>query len=105
MRSCFRMRREDSWTSGTTATGFETPGRQTGHSEAELPGPAPHDGDSSAEHGISERYPGAPTAREGRHHRQRVHAGAPGERSGNGRFDVLNARKGEDEKNNSDDLQ
>src|SRR6185437_6544050 len=61
--------------------------------ETELSGHAPHHGNSGAEHGISEGHPGTPAAREGGHHRQRVHAGVAGERKEDGRIGLHHARE------------
>ena len=64
---------------------------EAGYPEAELPDPAPDDGDTGAEHGVGEGHPGAPAALAARHDGQRVHAGAAGERAADGRIGLSNA--------------
>jgi hypothetical protein len=59
--------------------------------QTEFPNFAPDDGDTGAEHGISEGHSGAPASLESRHHGQRVHAGSPRKCEADGGFRVLHA--------------
>lgn len=74
--------------------GTEAVGRVVRHSEAQLPGDAPDDGDAGPEDGIGERHPSSPAAFEAGHDGSRVHAGAAGKRPGDGRIGVRNADEG-----------
>src|SRR5258708_37600365 len=71
--------------------GAEASGGSSRDSEAELPGDATDDGDPGPEDGIGEGHPGSPAALPARYDGPRVHAGAAGERTGDGRIVVRDA--------------
>ena len=63
MPSSSRTRTAGSWTPDNYRYRVLKPlAESLGYPEAELPGPAPHDGDPGAEDGFSEGHPGAPAA-------------------------------------------
>ena len=69
-------------------SGPEASGGRPGTGKAELPDPAPDDGDSGSEDGVGEGHPGTPAALASRHVGARVHAGVAGELAANGRGGV-----------------
>ena len=71
--------------------GPQTARGTVGNPEAELPDSAPNHGDPGAKDGVGEGHPAAPTALAARYDGQRVHAGATGERAGDGGIGVRNA--------------
>jgi hypothetical protein len=60
----------------------------------ELSDPTSDHGDPGAEHGVGQGHPVASAAFAARYHGQRIHAGAAGERPGDGRFGIPNADEG-----------
>ena len=78
--------------------GAQAFGGRAGNRAAELPDPAPNDGDPGAEHGFGKGHPGAPAAFAARHDGQRIHAGVAGERPADGRIGVpdVDERRGEE---------
>src|SRR5437899_12844911 len=78
--------------------GAEASGGSSRDSKAELPGDATDDGDPGPEDGIGEGHLGAPAALPARYDGQRVHAGAAGERTGDGRIGYAMLMKGGEEK-------
>ena len=58
-----------------------------------IPGDAADDGNAGPENGLGQRHSGAPQAFKAGHDGQRVHAGAPGERTGDGRNGIRDAHE------------
>ena len=72
-------------------------GRRARNSEAELPGAAPDDGDTSTESGVSEGHRVSPATLASRHDRERVHAGVARECAADGRNRLRDAHLGDSE--------